>query len=88
MPQSLRVLGAAAVIGLFASLPASAQPMSYSYETPEQNDARSAHYDWLLETHPGFRAYHMRKECNPIDFVPALRQDCFASFDQYEPKQY
>jgi hypothetical protein len=22
---------------------------------------------------------------NPIDFVQALRQDCFASFDQYEP---
>jgi hypothetical protein len=88
MSQYLRFLGAAAVIGLFASLPASAQPMRYNYETPEQNVARSAHYDWLLETHPGFRAYRMRKECNPIDFVPALRQDCFASFDQFEPKQY
>jgi len=27
----------------------------------------------------------MRKECNPIDFVQALRQDCMASFDQFEP---
>ena len=84
----LQLLGAAAVIGLMASAPAYAQ-MSFRYngpaETPEQNNIRSAHYDWLLETSPRFRAYRMRKECNPIDFVQALRQDCFASFDQYEP---
>lgn len=84
----LRLLGAAAVIGLMANFPAHAQ-MVFHYngpvETPEQNNIRSAHYDWLLETHPGFRAYRMRKECNPIDFAQNLRQDCFQSFDQYEP---
>jgi hypothetical protein len=85
MATHLRLLGTIVAAGLFASLPASAQPMHYNYETPEQNVARSAHYDWLLETDLGFRSYRMRKECDPIDFVPALRQDCFASFDQFEP---
>jgi hypothetical protein len=86
-----KILGAAAVIGLLAYAPAHAQ-MAFHYngpaETPAQNNARSAHYDWLLETHPGFRAYRMRKECNPIDFEQNLRQDCFQSFDQYEPVAY
>jgi hypothetical protein len=85
MPKYMRLLGAAATIGLLASLPAMAQPMRYSYETPEQNIALSARYDNLLETNMGFRHYRMRKECNPIGFVQNLRQDCFASFDQYEP---
>jgi hypothetical protein len=62
-----------------------AQSMRYTYETPEQNNYLSAQYDQLLETNMGFRHYRMRKECNPIGFVQALRQDCFASFDQYEP---
>jgi hypothetical protein len=82
------LLGAAAVVGLMASYPAQAQ-MSFRYngpaESPQMNNIRSAHYDRLLETSRGFRAYRMRKECNPIDFVQNLRQDCFASFDQYEP---
>ena len=85
MPKHMRLLGAAATIGLLASLPAMAQPMSYSYQTPEQNVALSAQYDNLLETNMGFRHHRMRKECNPIDFAQNLRQDCFASFDQYEP---
>ena len=85
LPKYVRLLGAATAIGLLASLPAMAQPMRYSYETPEQNVARSAFYDHLLETNIAFRQYRMRKECNPIDFVQPLRQDCFASFDQYEP---
>jgi hypothetical protein len=84
----LKLLGAAAVIGLLAYSPAHAQ-MAFHYngpaESPRQNQIRSAHYDWLLENHPGFRAYRERKECNPIDFEQNLRQDCFSSFDQYEP---
>ena len=83
-----KLLGAAAVVGLLACAPAQAQ-MAFSYngpwETPQQNIIKSAHYDWLLETHPGFRAYRMRKECGPIHFAMNLRQDCFQSFDQYEP---
>jgi hypothetical protein len=85
LPKYVRLLGAAAAVGLLASLPAMAQPMRYSYETPEQNNIRSAWYDHLLETNLSFRHYRMRKECNPIDFVQALQQDCVASFDQYEP---
>jgi hypothetical protein len=84
----LKLLGAAAVIGLLAYSPAHAQ-MAFHYngpaESPQQNQIRSAHYDRLLETSPGFRAYRQRKECNPIDFEQDLRQDCFSSFDQYEP---
>jgi hypothetical protein len=84
MSQYVRLLGVAAVIGLI-SLPATAQPMRYRFETPEQNNALSARYDQLLETSPSFRAYRQSKECNPIDFVPSLQQDCISSFDQYEP---
>jgi hypothetical protein len=88
MLKSLQLFSAAAVVALLANYPAQAQ-MAFHYngpvESPEQNVIRSAHYDQLLETSPGFRSYRMRKECNPIDFVQNLRQDCFASFDQYEP---
>jgi hypothetical protein len=83
-----KLLGAAAVIALLAYSPAHAQ-MAFHYngpaETPEQNQIKSAHYDWLLEHHLGFRAYRERKECGPIRFMENLRQDCFQSFDQYEP---
>lgn len=83
-----KFLGAAAVIGLLASSPAYAQ-MSFHYngpaETPEQNQIKAAHYDRLLQISPGFRAFRERKECGPIRFMENLRQDCFASFDQYEP---
>jgi len=85
MSKYVRLLGAAAAVGLLASVPAMAQPMRYTYETPEQNNIRSAHYDQLLETNMAFRHYRMGKECNPIDFEQGLRQDCVASFDQYEP---
>jgi hypothetical protein len=86
-----KLLAAAAVIGLLAYSPAHAQ-MSFRYngpaETPEQNNIKSAHYDWLLETSPSFRAYRERKECGPIRFMENLRVDCFQSFDQYEPAAF
>ena len=88
MFKPVRMLGAAAVIGLLAYGPAHAQ-MAFHYngpvETPEQNIIRSAHYDHLLRTNMGFRHYRMRKECNPIDFVHHLRQSCIASFDEFTP---
>ena len=84
-------LGAAALVGLTALVPAQAQ-MAYRFggrvESPEANNLRSARYDRLLQISPRFRAFRMRKECNPIDFVQNLRQDCFQSFDQYEPVAY
>jgi len=88
MSKYLRLLGAVAVVGLMTSS-AYAQNMGYRYngpwESPEENNIRSALYDHRLEVDRGFRHYRMRKECGPIDFVMSLRQDCFASFDQYEP---
>jgi hypothetical protein len=88
MSKSMQLFGAAAVVALLASYPAHAQ-MAFHYngpvESPQQNQIRSAHYDQLLETSPGFRAYRKRKECGPIRFEESLRSDCFQSFDQYEP---
>jgi hypothetical protein len=49
-----------------------------------RNVIESAHYDRLLETNMGFRHARMRKECGPIG-DPQLRDQCLASFDQYEP---
>jgi hypothetical protein len=49
-----------------------------------RNVIESAHYDRLLETNMGFRQARMRKECGPIG-DPQLRDQCLASFDQYEP---
>jgi hypothetical protein len=92
MPRkTTKLLAATAVVGL-VGLPASQAQVAFHYngpvETPAQNVARSAHYDWLLEHSPRFRAYRMRKECGPIRFALNLRQDCFRSFDQYEPVAY
>jgi hypothetical protein len=64
---------------------AAAQPMRYSYESPAENVRRSNHYDYLLSVSSSFRHYRMRKECSPIDFDAALRQDCIGSFDTFEP---
>jgi hypothetical protein len=89
MSRPLQVLGTAVVVGLLASFAAQAQPFSYGYngpaETPAQNVQQSARYDRLLETNPRFRTYRMRRECSPISFIPGLRQDCFATFERYEP---
>jgi GTP cyclohydrolase II len=86
-----KILSAAAVIGLLAVSPAYAQ-MAFHYngpnETPEQNQIRAARYERLLQTNPSFRAYRMHRECSPIDFIQSLRQDCLASFDQFEPVLY
>jgi hypothetical protein len=86
----------AASLLLFSAPLANAQ-MSYSYGpgegwggyrawrlSPEGNIYLSRVYDYRLQTSWGFRHYRMRKECRPIG-IPALRADCLASFDQYEP---
>lgn len=57
-------------------------------QSPEVNVWLSQRYDFLLRVHPGFRHYRMWKECHTINFSPALRSDCLASFDQYEPMIY
>ena len=76
------------------SAAASAQSMRYSFAPvpgsrmdPAVNNYLSARYDYRLRVSPRFRAYRMRKECGPITW-PGLRQQCLASFDQYEPVLY
>jgi hypothetical protein len=54
-------------------------------ETPAQNVRKSQWYDHLLSTNPRFRAYRIRKECNPLANDRELRNDCIRSFDIYEP---
>ena len=49
-----------------------------------RNNAESAQYDRLLEISPAFRAGRIRKECGPITDIQ-LRQNCFASFNEYTP---
>jgi hypothetical protein len=85
MSPSLRAtLLAAAMCGLATA--ASASDMSYSFaQSPEENVYLSHRYDYLLETNWSFRRYRMVKECRPIVDDVALRHDCLASFDQYEP---
>ena len=63
-----------------------AQSQSYdrSGGNPALNNAESAKYDRMVQTSPGFRQARMRKECGPIT-DPQLRQECMASFAQYEP---
>jgi hypothetical protein len=54
------------------------------YQSAAQNRYLSARYDWLLRVDPGFRAYRMGKECDPIG-IGYLHSHCMASFDEYEP---
>ena len=49
-----------------------------------RNNAESAQYDRLLESSPAFRNARVSRECGPIT-DPQLRQNCLASFAQYEP---
>ena len=76
-------LAAGCIIAL--SIPA-AQAQSYdrSGGNPALNNAESARYDRMVETSPGFRQARMRRECGPIT-DPQLRENCLASFAQYEP---
>lgn len=61
------------------------QPTAGDYgSSAARNNAESAHYDRLLETSRAFRQARERKECGPIT-DPQLRENCFASFAQYEP---
>jgi len=75
-----------AALTAFAAVSAQAAPIpSRSHETPAQNVQKSRQYDYLLRTNSGFRADRVRKECGPIK-DPALRGDCVASFNTYEPR--
>ena len=68
------------------STAASAQNMSYRIaQSPDENNALSQRYDYLLETNLSFRHHRMRKECGPIRGDVALHGSCLASFDQFEP---
>jgi len=81
-------LAAIIVLGCL-TMDASAQSMRYSLsetrETPAENVRKSQWYDYLLSINLGFRTYRIHKECNPITFSQALRQECVGSFDVYEP---
>ena len=73
---------------------ADARAISYRFvhrshwrENPQVNVYLSARYDRLLQISPRFRHYRMWKECHSITW-PGLRDDCIASFDQYEPAMY
>jgi hypothetical protein len=68
-----------------AVVPSKARSSGRLHETPAENVRKSQWYDHLLSTNPRFRAYRIRKECNPIVNDPELRRDCIGSFDVYEP---
>jgi hypothetical protein len=91
MSRLSKLMIAACLVCGFAAT-ANAQGISYSYGgfppgsrlDPAVNVYLSRVYDYRLQTDWGFRRYRTRKECRPIT-IPELRQDCVASFDQYEP---
>jgi hypothetical protein len=86
LATTLAVLTAfAAMSAQAAPIPSKPHPPGKSHETPAQNMHKSLQYDYLLRTNSGFRAYRVRKECGPIK-DPALRGDCIASFNTYEPR--
>lgn len=59
----------------------------YGDWSARENVIESRHYDNLLETNLAFRRFRERKECGPIT-MPSLREQCLASFQQYEPFMY
>ena len=93
------LFGFAVMLALGAAGPAFAQGMSYEYgggpyyeyrygrgiEPPEVNVELSREYDRLLQIDAGFRNFRKRLECGPVNFSRELRDECFASFDQFEP---
>lgn len=80
---SMGALLAAGAAG-HAEVPGSVRHSFREYQSPAPNRVLSARYDWLLRVDPGFRAYRMGKECDPID-LGYLHTQCMASFDEYEP---
>ena len=89
---------AGCVLALGAMPPAQAQTQmvtngpqastgDYGDWSARQNVIESRHYDRLLQTNMGFRHFRERKECGPIT-DPQLRDQCLASFQQYEPTMY
>ena len=53
-------------------------------DSAEQNVRQSQQYESLVCSNPSFRAKRIQQECGPIT-DPQLRQNCLASFAQYEP---
>ncbi len=49
--------------------------------SPQQNRVESRRYEGLVGANPTFRAYRMRKECDPVT-DPALHQQCIDSFSR------
>ena len=56
-------------------------PGDYDYSLAARNNAKSAQYERLLRTNPGFRRARMQKECGPIT-DPQLRAQCLGSFGE------
>src|SRR4051812_36227372 len=83
--KTVTSLALAAGCAIVLAVPAAQAQVRSSWSgNPALNNAESAHYDRLLESSPGFRQSRMRRECGPIA-DPQLRQNCYASFAQYEP---
>jgi hypothetical protein len=61
-----------------------ASPGDFGNRSALRNVIESQQYDRLLETNWAFRQRRMAKECGPIG-DPQLRDQCMASFQQFEP---
>jgi hypothetical protein len=79
------IVGLAALSTQTAPAASKAHSSARLHETPAENVRKSQWYDHLLSTNPRFRAYRIRKECDPIVNDPELRRDCIRSFDVYTP---
>jgi hypothetical protein len=55
-----------------AAAPSKAYSSARLHETPPENVRKSQWYDHLLSTNPRFRAYRIRKECDPIAHDPRV----------------
>jgi len=82
------IVGLAAMAALSTqtvAAPSKAYSSASLHETPAENVRKSQWYDHLLSTNPKFRAYRIRKECDPIVNHRELRRDCIMSVDVYTP---